>query len=310
MYTLIIILLPLRKTHMRHSFTTICGVLLLASVVGCVSVPASQQLINAAKDQNKATHHTGCLLPQAAAVPVNTVTAALDPTHIAVLNWNVYKGQRSNWAEDFKQLGADHDIIFLQEALLNEDLETHLREQQLYWTLNHSFMHGEYETGVLTAARISPLSSCGLRITEPLIRSPKTALVQTYNIAGQAERLMAANIHGINFTLGMETYTRQMQDLQAILERHRGPVILAGDFNNWSDERTAVVQDMANALQLVAIPYTNHNRTRVFGHTIDHIYSRGLDVISHQSIDVTSSDHNPIQVLFRFRAQQQARQPL
>jgi len=102
--------------------------------------------------------------------------------------------------------------------------------------------------------------------------------------------------------------TQQMQALQAILARHRGPVILAGDFNNWSEERNAVVQNMASALQLVAIPYTNHNRTRVFGHAIDHIYYRGLDVISHQSIDVTSSDHNPIQVLFRFHTQQLAGQ--
>jgi endonuclease/exonuclease/phosphatase (EEP) superfamily protein YafD len=303
LHNLITLLLSLHNTLMRHSFKAICCALLVTSVAGCASVPASLQLINAAKDQDKATHHADCLLPPAAAVPVNTA-AALDPTRIAVLNWNVYKGQRSNWAEDFKQLVMRHDIILLQEALLNESLESQLQEQQLYWTLNHSFKHDDNETGVLTAARISPQSSCGLRITEPLIRTPKTTLVQTYNIAGEAERLMVANIHGINFTLGMETYAQQMQALQAILARHRGPVILAGDFNNWSEERTAVLQDMANALQLVAIPYTNHNRTRVFGHAIDHVYYRGLDVISHQSIDVTSSDHNPIQVLFSFHTQQ------
>jgi endonuclease/exonuclease/phosphatase (EEP) superfamily protein YafD len=295
---------------MRHPLTAIFGALLLSSIVGCASVPANLQLINAAKGQDKTTHHADCLLPQAAALPVSTIAPALNPERIAVLNWNAYKGQRGNWAEDFKQLSSSHDIIILQEALLNEALESRLREQQLYWTLHHSFIYGEHETGVLTAARISPLSSCGLRTTEPLIRTPKTSLVQTYPIAGQSEHLMVANIHGINFTLGTETYTQQLMALREILARHRGPLILAGDFNNWSEERTVVVQDMASQLQLAAIPYHNHNRTRVFGHTIDHIYYRGLVAISHQSIDVTSSDHNPIQVLFRLHLPQLAFEPL
>jgi len=284
---------------MRRSPVRILTVLLLITLVGCASIPAQLQLISASVEQDKTTHHADCLFPATAALSVRTSQPALNPQHIAVLNWNAYKGQRTNWTQDFRLLSDAQDLILLQEALLNKALQASLQDQQLHWTLNHSFLYGEHETGVLTAARVSPLSSCGLRTTEPIIRTPKTTLVQTYPVEGQLAQLMVANIHGINFSLGTEIYTQQLTALREILERHHGPIILAGDFNNWSEERTAVLQTMTHQLQLAAIPYFNHNRTRVFGHTIDHIYYRGLEVISHQSIDVNSSDHNPMLVLFR-----------
>ena len=289
---------------MHHLYSRLFAVLLLSLLVGCASIPARLQLISASAEQDKTAHNGDCLHRPATTQPVGITEQALNPQHIAVLNWNVYKGQRSNWADNFRQISQAQDIILLQEALLNQRLESDLREQQLFWTLNHSFRYEEYETGVLTASRISPLTSCGLRITEPLIRTPKTTLVQTYPIAGQSIEFMVANIHGINFTLGTEVYSQQLAVLLEILARHPGPIILAGDFNNWSDERTAVLQSMTTQLQLDAIPYNNHNRTRVFGHTIDHIYYRGLKAISHQSIDVSSSDHNPIQVVFRINTTQ------
>ncbi len=284
---------------MHRSFAGIFTALLLGFLAGCTSIPAQLELISTSAGQHQTTQYADCLPQQAAILPARAAEPALNPQRIAILNWNVYKGQRTNWVEDFRHYSHAQDIILLQEALLNETLESSLREQQLQWTLNHSFLYGGHETGVLTASRVSPLTSCGLRITEPLIRTPKTTLVQTYRVAGQIEQLMVANIHGINFTLGTKVYAQQLNALQEILERHRGPIILAGDFNNWSEERKAVVDAMATHLQLDAIPYHNHNRTRVFGHTIDHIYYRGLEAISDQCIDTTSSDHNPIQVLFR-----------
>jgi len=279
--------------------------LLLALLTGCSAVPVQLQLVSASPHESKQSTAASCLLPRAASIqPVVAERHGLNPQRIAVLNWNIYKGQRDNWQQDFRQLIQQQDIILLQEALLHETFETQLREQNLHWTLNHSFHYGDNKTGVLTAARNNPLTSCGLRATEPLIRTPKTALLQTYRISGHAEPLMVANIHGINFTLGTASYEQQLTAIVNILNKHQGPIIFAGDFNNWSDDRSAVLERMVKTLQLDAVPYSNHNRTRVFGHTIDHIYYRGLEVVEHKTIEVSSSDHNPIMVQFRINQSQ------
>ncbi len=281
---------------------TISGLItaiLLALMAGCATVPAQLQLVSAGPQQSKQYPFASCAMPPATSVSAGATGNGLNPRHIAVLNWNIYKSQRHNWYLDFRQMIPGQDIVLLQEAVLQETFVAELRAQNLHWTLNHAFLYGDNETGVLTAARIQAVTSCGLRTTEPLIRTPKTALVQTYRITGHVEQLMVANIHGINFTLGTEAYTQQLNAITDILHSHTGPIIFAGDFNNWTDERSAILERLVKSLQLASISYSNHNRSRVFGHTIDHIYYRGLEVIEHQTIEVTSSDHNPILATFR-----------
>jgi endonuclease/exonuclease/phosphatase (EEP) superfamily protein YafD len=38
-----------------------------------------------------------------------------------------------------------------------------------------------------------------------------------------------------------------------------------------------------------------------FGHQLDHILVRGLDVVDAEAIPVESSDHNPVRATFRLR---------
>ena len=83
------------------------------------------------------------------------------------------------------------------------------------------------------------------------------------------------------------------------MKHHQGPVVLAGDFNTWSDERMVVVNDLAQRLSLESLDYTNHNRTSVFGNALDHVFYRGLEPVEHDTWIVTSSDHNPTRVSFR-----------
>ena len=83
------------------------------------------------------------------------------------------------------------------------------------------------------------------------------------------------------------------------MSRHRGPIIIAGDFNNWSKSRSRLISEMAQRLSLEQLPFKNHNRTRVFGSEIDHIFYRELSVMAHKTHEVSSSDHNPITVTFR-----------
>jgi endonuclease/exonuclease/phosphatase (EEP) superfamily protein YafD len=191
--------------------------------------------------------------------------------------------------------------VTIQEAHLDEELTSMLDKEHQYWTLNTAFHYRDKATGVMTASRIKPLHSCGQHTAEPLIRVPKTSLVSFYPIDGMSESLLVANIHGINFTLGVDVYTSQLEKLYEIMRLHDGPVILAGDFNTWSEGRMRVVEEITDRLQLESLDYTNHNRTSVFGNALDHVFFRGLDPVEHDTWHVTSSDHNPTRVSFRVK---------
>ena len=62
----------------------------------------------------------------------------------------------------------------------------------------------------------------------------------------------------------------------AILARHEGPVILAGDFNTWSTTRRRAVDAIALRLGLSAIPLEPDERSRFLGEPVDQMYYRGL----------------------------------
>ncbi len=226
-------------------------------------------------------------------------SAGLNPDRISVLNWNIYKGQRENWATDFKRYTYKHDVVTIQEAHLDDELASMLGNEHQYWTLNTAFHYADKATGVMTASRVKPVHSCGQHTVEPLIRFPKTSLISYYPIEGMSKNLLVANIHGINFTLGVSVYTEQIEKLYDVMKHHEGPVILAGDFNTWSDGRMRIVKALADRLALKSLDYTNHNRTSVFGNALDHVFYRGLDPVEHDTWHVTSSDHNPTRVSFR-----------
>ena len=290
---------------MRTFFRLIVTGLLLISV-GCVTVPPEQKLLkngdvhadvaaNGFCDKDKIIRHSNG--------SSGHQVEELDPGRISVLNWNVYKGQRDNWEDDFQRYSYKHDVVIIQEAHLGDSIEALLDKEHHHWSLNASFYLDERATGVMTASKVQPLYSCGQRATEPLIRTPKTSLITYYPVAGQEQNLLVANIHGINFTFGVDVYQQQLDELYEAMRHHRGPVILAGDFNTWSDERMRIVMDMAARLSLSSLHYTdpNHTRTLVFGNALDHVFYRGLEPLEHDTWYVTSSDHNPTRVSFRVK---------
>jgi endonuclease/exonuclease/phosphatase (EEP) superfamily protein YafD len=271
-------------------------------LAGCVSVPAQQAVLadkplaQAAESSASCNGETIVQNLQGAGI---SDSPGLDPDSISVLNWNIYKGQRDNWAADFRRYSDRHDVMTIQEAHLVDDLKSILDDDRKYWTLNAAFNYQDKATGVMTASRVKPVYSCGQRTVEPLIRLPKTSLISYYPVAGMNENLLVANVHGINFSLGVGAYKEQIGKLYSVIRNHTGPVVLAGDFNTWNDERMQIVDDLARRLSLESLDYTNHNRTSTFGNALDHVFYRGLEPVEQETWHVTSSDHNPTRVVFR-----------
>ena len=290
-------------------FIGLAGILVLA---GSMTAAAQQGVSNT---ERVTPHSNGnaCAddrLLQSAEVKGNAATTGLNPERFSILNWNIYKGQRENWASDFQRYTYKHDLVTIQEAHLDDELEAMLDSEHQYWTLNTAFHYGGSATGVMTASRVKPLGNCGQRTVEPLIRFAKTSLISYYPIEGMTRNLLVANIHGIIFTLGVDVYTRQLEKLYEVMKLHDGPIILAGDFNTWSDSRMRIVENFADMLALKSLDYTNHNRTSAFGNALDHVFYRGLDPVEHDTWHVTSSDHNPTRVSFRVNKAAPASQEL
>ena len=225
----------------------------------------------------------------------------LDPEGIAFLNWNIYKGNGENWQQDLSSFAQDHDVMTIQEATLDEELTGLLETNDFTWIMNTAFHLNGTAAGVMTAANSNAVHSCGFKNQEPLLRIPKSTLVSYYKINGSEEKLLVANIHGINFTFGVSNYHQQLENLYAAVEHHAGPMIVAGDFNSWSDDRMAEVEQLVTRLGLSKIAYPVNNKTHIFGNAIDHVFFRDLEIVTNQVVQVSSSDHNPISVNFRFQ---------
>ena len=226
----------------------------------------------------------------------------LDPQDITLLNWNIYKGNEEGWQGDLSRFARDHKLMTIQEAHLDEAMLSILQENDVEWVMNAAFHLDNMPAGVMNLANVRPVHSCGFKTQEPIIRIPKSTLVSYYAIDGHDKHLLVANIHGVNFTLGMEAYRQQLKQLHDTIQYHDGPMIVAGDFNSWSEQRFAEIEKMLDDLSLSSLTYKVNNKTHFLGNALDHVFYRGLEPISNRVYEVSSSDHNPISVSFRIKS--------
>jgi endonuclease/exonuclease/phosphatase (EEP) superfamily protein YafD len=277
---------------------TLAAVFILSA---CVSVPDKHIAISQRGDNNIIHQAGDCDNVQfennLESEPVQK--AELDSRGFKILNWNVLKGMKGGWKEDFKNLVEDKDILTVQEARLTYDMVELLREGNYNWDISTAFKYNGAEVGVLTASSLEPSFACTFRSNEPLLNIPKTAQVTLYPLSNSDESLMVVNIHSINFTIGTESFQNQLQKVESILLKHLGPVIFSGDVNTWSKKRMAILKGLSNRLGLKTVAFKNKYRTKVRGYNIDHVYYRGLTVVDARVIKVNSSDHNPMLVSFR-----------
>jgi len=226
----------------------------------------------------------------------------LDETEFTLASWNIYKGNKEGWMEDLLLLSDSSDLILLQEAYLTQELRQFLITTRHDWNMISAFRYQGIHAGVMTMGHIPPIVSCSRRVYEPLALLPKSSLVTYYPIKNTQQTLLIANIHAINFTLGTGRFSQQLMEIKSLLAEHKGPIVFAGDFNTWSDQREAVLEQIIGdeKLGLLKVEFVSTVEHLVWGHRLDHIFFRGLKVISAEIIPVESSDHYPLKVHFEF----------
>lgn len=231
-----------------------------------------------------------CTAALTAAGPDNAL-----PGQLEILSWNIQKASNTGWAEDLAELAGGIDLAFIQEASLQAQIPA-VFQAPLHQEFAAGYTTGSQETGVMTLSSGSPSLHCNLTIREPWLGTPKATSVTQFALADREDRLLAINLHAVNFALGLEDFRRQFGALDELLANHQGPVILAGDLNTWSSQRQALVDEFAEKYGLGPVAFSPDRRSTAFGRALDHIYIRGMRPLAAQVIEVSTSDHNPLRV--------------
>ena len=238
----------------------------------------------------------------------NTHTSSsLDRDSIKVLSWNIAKNNYGqSWSKDFLAIVEQYqpDKIFLQEVRLRADVQEIAELGQMGWVFTPNFIdtHNNTYSGILIASqgdRISNLASM-TKHHEPVINTPKVSLFTEYSSGNCSKSLLAVNTHLINF-VGLSKFKAQLQEIESVLDKHQGAIILAGDFNTWNKSRWRILSQTATRLNLTPVSFTVEDTKKIksflLSPSLDYIFYRGLvqKPDTAKVIDnISSSDHNPL----------------
>ncbi|GGA86350.1 UPF0294 protein [Neiella marina] len=274
--------------------------LLLAALSWPWQLPDSNQVL----DNNGDTVAGECMasdfVAQADDHAFNSVQTL--PEEFELLVWNVYKQSRTNLVQQLRTYAASADVMALQEVVADSQWQNvdFLKPWYRYQAVAFDMLrNGNYgAAGVSTISRIPVVDICGWWAPEPWLPFPKTALLSAFRLPSE-QLLWLVNLHAINFTVGTEEYLAQLIGIIGVLNLHSGPIIVTGDFNNWSESRHHAVKQLQTELNLKAVTWTPDVRVRFFGRPIDHVFYRGLNVSAAVAETSDASDHGPLRVRFK-----------
>ncbi|MCF4175410.1 endonuclease/exonuclease/phosphatase family protein [Vibrio sp. McD22-P3] len=230
----------------------------------------------------------------------NDHPVALDESgHLNVLVWNIYKQNRENLLPELTRLSEDRQLVLLQEASLDDTFLDWLQRSD--WGSNQvsAFKAFDVSSGVLNLSRTMPSIACANLQTEPWLRLPKSGLYAEYALTN-GQTLISVNLHSVNFTIGTEEYKQQLESFKQVLEKHQGPLLIAGDFNSWSESRLSALKQALHKYHIKEVEFQRDNRKRfITGLPLDHIFYRGMELAGQRVPESDASDHNPLLAEFR-----------
>jgi endonuclease/exonuclease/phosphatase (EEP) superfamily protein YafD len=231
------------------------------------------------------------------AIDLPATSSLPNTSSLKVMVWNIFKQQRADWLSVLKNFGKDAQLVLLQEAQTTPELIRFATSHYRAADQVPALILPQHPSGVMTLSAAHPVYCCPLREREPLLRMAKSALVTVYPLS-DGRLLMVVNIHAINFSLGTEIYSKQLNSIGELISRHAGPVVMAGDFNAWSRQRINALYRFAGSIALQEVMFLTDLRRRAFGRPLDFIFYRDLQVTESHVLDTRASDHNPLLVEF------------
>lgn len=226
-------------------------------------------------------------------------TPLVNQMSFSVLVWNIFKQKRADCIHILELYASKAKLILLQEAQNTPLLLNFISQHHKIADHVPAYCLNDIYAGVMTISDSLPSALWSFREKEPLIRVPKSALITLYPIENSSEQLLVANVHAINFSIGVKVYRQQIHMLLNRIKTHQGPVILAGDFNAWSRQRVNLLYHLVRSIELKPVNFTNDIRKTFLGRPLDFVFYRGLKLDAAQIINTAASDHNPLLVNFK-----------
>lgn len=223
----------------------------------------------------------------------------IDQEPFSVLVWNIFKQKRAECINILEYYANKAKLILLQEAQTTPQLLNFISQHNKIADHVPAYCLNDIYAGVMTITDSLPTTLLSFKEKEPFIRVAKSALITFYPIKNSSEQLLVANIHAVNFSIGIKVYRQQIYILLNQIKEHNGPVILAGDFNSWSKQRLNLLYHLVHSIGLKPVNFNIDIRKTFLGRPLDFIFYRGLQLDAANIISTTASDHNPLLVNFK-----------
>lgn len=246
----------------------------------------------------QASNEVEMILPNC---PISINKPLIEQSSFSILVWNIFKQKRVDCIDVLKQYADKTKLILLQEAQTTTQLLNFISHHNKVADHVPAYCLNGIYAGVMTISDSLPTSIFSFKEKEPLIRVPKSALITIYPISNSKQKLLVANIHSVNFSIGVKVYRQQIHMLLNRIKEHNGPVILAGDFNAWSKQRLNLLYQLVRSIELKPVNFSVDIdfRKKFMGNPLDFVFYRGLQLDTAQIINTTASDHNPLFVNFK-----------
>ncbi len=225
------------------------------------------------------------------------------PDTFEMLCWNVHKNnQKDPGFQSFLQKEVerrDIDIILFQEASFRDNHHFGLADFSYDAAANLEFRREFY--GVLTASRMeSSYAKAYLSEGRESVLGPHKSLLLSNYLFKDGSTLLILNVHAINFREN-QRYSKELERFLDLLKEHKGPMILAGDFNSWNKQRMDKLQKITEKLSLKVVNFKETGKVKSFmGKELDFVFYRELELIESEVMDEHQlSDHNPLFVRFK-----------
>lgn len=218
------------------------------------------------------------------------------------LVWNLHKGEDETFKPEYLALTLNRDIIMNQEVYLDKNMKDVFRFLLPYNIQTAtSFLYGKEKirTGVANISPVEPVATQFIRteIREPVLKSPKITLVTSYPIRFSDKKLTVVNIHGINF-VSSASFKKEMERIYQQIKDIPSPLVFAGDFNTWNEERVQILEEYARKLHLKEATFLPDNRITFNGNFLDHFLYTSDIKVTKARVDMIykGSDHKPLTV--------------
>ncbi|PKH01398.1 hypothetical protein CXF72_17155 [Psychromonas sp. MB-3u-54] len=223
------------------------------------------------------------------------------PDTFSLMVWNIHKENlHPQFLDRFEILIQEYpcDFLLFQEVKFPKKIASVLDSFSYAMASNIETFQHLY--GVLTATKIAftTISSHLTHRREVGLITYKSMLI-THHELPDGQALNIVNIHGINF-VSLKGFIKELEKIKAVLHSCSGPIIVAGDFNNWTKKRIMALETFQHALGLEKADVQEpHHVKQIFAKPLDHIFYRDLQLLKAKAIDTKKiSDHNPIYATF------------